>query len=140
MSKQEFQSTIEEQSFVDGFLSQMKIMLKRNTILQYRYLNATIAQVFIAPFLFTLLIFVLQAADHANQRITNAHPPLGSLGGINRCQGRNPGEPCASILYHPQGSVNNVNYDDIMKTFAEKNAERTGFTFQIEEKLTGICN
>lgn len=122
-----FKSTVEEQSFLKSFWSQMVIMMRRNTILQYRYLNSTVAQVFIAPFIFSLLIFILQAADHANQQISNPYPPLSTLDGVQRCQGRNPGDPCVSIFYTaPSGGVD---YATIMSTFARKNAERTGFTF-----------
>jgi hypothetical protein len=67
-------------------MSQLIIMLRRNTILQYRYLNSTISQVFIAPLLFSTLIFILQKADHQNQLISNPHPPLGDLDGLAQCQ------------------------------------------------------
>jgi hypothetical protein len=129
-----FQSTVEEQSFFKSFWSQLVIMMRRNTILQYRYLNATVAQVFISPLIFSLLIFILQAADHANQSISNPHPPLSSLNGVQRCQGRNPGDPCVSIFYTTP-AAGTVNYAAIMSTFARKNSERTGFTFDTSAPL-----
>ena len=79
-------STVENQTFLQSFWSQLVIMMRRNTILQYRYLNATLAQVVISPFIFTLLIFILQIADHSNQKRSNPHPTLGALDGILRCQ------------------------------------------------------
>jgi hypothetical protein len=85
-TKEPFKSTVETQSFLQSFWSQLVIMMRRNTILQYRYLNATLAQVVIAPFVFTLLIFILQVADHNNQKISNPHPSLGVLDGVRKCQ------------------------------------------------------
>ncbi|KAI8894545.1 hypothetical protein BC833DRAFT_604469 [Globomyces pollinis-pini] len=111
-------------------------MMKRNTILQYRYLTSTLAQVLFAPFIFSLLIFVLQKADHANQSIANPHPPVGALGGVPKCQGGTKSANCVTILYTPATIVNGVDYTKIMQTFAKKNAERTGYEFQIENPLT----
>lgn len=83
---EEFKSNIEDQTYFQSFISQLVIMMKRNTILQYRFMNSTIAQVFIAPLLFSTLIFVLQKADHQNQLVSNPHPPLGALDGVQQCQ------------------------------------------------------
>ena len=85
-TQEPFKSSVETQSFLQSFWSQLVIMMRRNTILQYRYLNATLAQVVIAPFIFTLLIFILQLSDHNNQKIANPHPTLGALDGVQKCQ------------------------------------------------------
>ena len=118
--------------YESGFFSQLFIMLKRNTILQFRYLNSTISQTLLAPLLFNLLIFVLQKADHQNQSASIAHPPLGALDGVQRCQGRDVGSPCVSVLYTPNTIQNGVDYKQIMQVFAQKNANRTGYQFQLE--------
>lgn len=118
------------------FWSQLLIMLRRNTILQYRYLNSTLSQTVIAPFLFSLLIFILQADDHANQSLNTPYPPLSALDGVYQCQGRNFNDPCVSIFWIPATVVNAVNYTQIMNTFSKKNAQRTGYLFQFEPTLT----
>lgn len=51
-----FKSTIEEAGFLTQCWSQYQIMMRRNTILQYRYLGATVAQAIIAPFIFNILV------------------------------------------------------------------------------------
>lgn len=127
-----------EQSFIATFIAQMYIMLRRNTILQYRWLAATLAQALVAPFVFTLLIYVLQAADTSNQLVSNIHPPLGALPGVSQCQGRDYGEPCITLFYYPASVVQGVDYSQIMRSFASKNAERTGYTLKIDPALSSV--
>eukprot|EP00842_Homolaphlyctis_polyrhiza_P000564 jgi/Hompol1/1508/HPOL_000597-RA len=103
---------------------------------QYRYTGVTLAQAVLAPFIFSLLLFILQQADYANQRKSNAHPTYASLPGVKPCQGRNPGDPCVSILYTPAGVVNGIDYTKIMQTFADKNQQRTGYQFKLEPAFT----
>ncbi|OAJ36263.1 hypothetical protein BDEG_20455 [Batrachochytrium dendrobatidis JEL423] len=129
-------SSIEHKGFFRSFVNQMQIMMRRNTILQIRYLNSTIAQALLAPFIFQLLLFVLQQADYANQLVSNPHPPLGALQGVPRCQGRDPGSPCVSIMYTPDTTVNGVNYTKIMETFAKLNQPRSGYQFRFEAPMT----
>ncbi|KAJ1330270.1 hypothetical protein BSLG_009585 [Batrachochytrium salamandrivorans] len=83
-----------------------------------------------------MLLFILQQADYANQRRSNPHPPLGSLQGVQRCQGRHSGGPCVSVMYTPDATVNGVSYTQIMQTFAELNQPRTGYSLKIESPIT----
>ncbi|KAJ3267738.1 ATP-binding cassette sub- A member 1, partial [Terramyces sp. JEL0728] len=46
--------------------------------------------------------------------------------------GRNPGNPCISIMYTPATVENGVDYTQIMKVFAQKNGERTNSVFNVE--------
>ncbi|KAH6568256.1 hypothetical protein BASA50_008934 [Batrachochytrium salamandrivorans] len=130
------QSSIEAKGFLRSFTDQLAIMLRRNTILQTRYLNSTIAQILLAPFIFQLLLFVLQQADYANQSLSNPHPPLGSLQGVQQCQGRDPGKPCINVMYTPDTTTNGVNYTKIMETFSRLNLPRSGYQFPFETAMT----
>ncbi|KAJ3192478.1 ATP-binding cassette sub- A member 1 [Irineochytrium annulatum] len=78
-----------------------------------------------------LLLFVLQQADYAKQREQNLDPPSAVLQGVAGCQGRNPGDPCITIMYAvpedvPNGQYTKELYDGFMSTFAELNAARMG--------------
>jgi hypothetical protein len=52
-----FQSSVESTNILQKYWSQYMIMMRRNTILQYRFIGATIAQAFVAPFIFNLLVY-----------------------------------------------------------------------------------
>ena len=96
------------------------------------------AQTIIAPFVFLLLIFVLQQADYANQSKSIPHPSLSDLQGVSPCQGANPGDPCITLMYYPKSVENGINYTKILEKFAQLNAAREGrdaFTFS--SGLTG---
>ncbi|KAH6573582.1 hypothetical protein BASA62_002888 [Batrachochytrium salamandrivorans] len=129
-------SSIEKKGFIRSFFSQLAIMLRCNTILQLRNSHVTITQAILAPFILQMLLFILQQADYANQRRSNPHPPLGSLQGVQRCQGRHSGGPCVSVMYTPDATVNGVSYTQIMQTFAELNQPRTGYSLKIESPIT----
>ena len=96
-----------------------------------RYWQSTLAQALLAPFIFTLLIFVLQQADYANQSKTILYPPISTLPGVTPCQGRNPGDPCITLMYYPAAIVNGIDYNAIITKFSELNAARTGKTFSV---------
>jgi hypothetical protein len=53
-----FKTHIEDTNFFRQCWNQMAIMMRRNTILQYRYFGATLAQAVIAPFIFNLLVTI----------------------------------------------------------------------------------
>ncbi|KAI8921283.1 hypothetical protein DFJ77DRAFT_449232 [Powellomyces hirtus] len=114
-------STIEKRNWFSTFGNQLFIMLKRNTILQIRYTKSTLSQTVFAPFIFMLLLFILQKADHANQKKSVYNPAEAPLQGVYGCQGAEEGDPCINIMYTPASpEINNI-----MTTFATKNAERT---------------
>ncbi|KAL2914225.1 hypothetical protein HK105_206322 [Polyrhizophydium stewartii] len=129
-------SSVEDKSFFRSFWDQLVIMLRRNTILQRRYPSSTLAQAIVAPFIFHLLLFVLQQADNVNQSRSNPHPPLGALQGVQRCQGPDSGKPCVTIMYTPATTVNNVDYNKIMQTFSDLNQPRVGYSLNIESPFT----
>ncbi|KAJ3084515.1 ATP-binding cassette sub- A member 1, partial [Quaeritorhiza haematococci] len=123
-----------KRNFFVEFFDQLFIMLKRNTILQIRYTRSTLAQTIIAPFVFQLLLFVLQRADYANQQRSNPNPPSSALQGVYGCQGANEG-PCLNIMFTP----NEEPYRQFMNVFAQKNANRTGQpAFQFESPLSDV--
>ena len=95
------------------------------------------AQTIIAPFIFLLLIFVLQQADYANQSKSIPHPPESDLPGVGACQGRNPGDPCVTLMYYPKAVENGINYTQILEKFAALNEARTGVSLRFDSGLTG---
>lgn len=105
-------------------------------IFKIRYWNATLAQTIVAPFVFLLLIFVLQQADYVNQLKSNPHPPESELPGVGSCQGRNPGDPCINLMYYPKAVENGINYTSILEKFVSLNAARTGVSFAFDSGLT----
>ncbi|CAG8565940.1 2194_t:CDS:2 [Paraglomus brasilianum] len=104
------------------FWKQLLVMLKRNAILQIRYRKSTIAQIFLGPLIFILLLFILNEANKANEKKSNRHPIPYDLDGVVRCQGRNEGDPCINILFTPDNPENR----QILQIFSAKNAQRTG--------------
>ncbi|KAJ1554144.1 ATP-binding cassette sub- A member 1 [Cladochytrium tenue] len=117
---------VERKNFFVRFWDQLLIMLKRNTVLQIRYLSSTISQTVIAPLVFHLILFVLQQADYANQRISNPHPPIGALDGVQTCQGYG-GKNCILMMYTPQTADTTA----FMQSFATANSQRMGSTFSV---------
>ncbi|KAJ3196135.1 ATP-binding cassette sub- A member 1 [Irineochytrium annulatum] len=115
-----------EKSFLVAFIDQLMIMLKRNFILQVRYRSATLSQILLAPFLFHLVLFVLQQEDYALQRVSDYHPPQGQLPGVPPCQGYN-GVGCILFMYTPV-TAETTGY---MTTFAKLNRNRTGNAFSV---------
>ncbi|KAJ3034928.1 ATP-binding cassette sub- A member 1 [Rhizophlyctis rosea] len=110
-------------------------MLRRNIILQIRYTKSTVSQTILAPFIFMLLLFILQQADYANQRRNNPHPTTTPLQGIYNCQGAKEKDACINIMFTPADST----FTNIMRTFAEKNAERTGQdAFGLESAMSDV--
>ncbi|TPX64598.1 hypothetical protein SpCBS45565_g05755 [Spizellomyces sp. 'palustris'] len=114
--------SLERKGYFVRFVDQLGIMLKRNTTLQIRYTKSTLAQTIIAPFVFMLLLFILQKADYANQRRSDPNPPGAPLQGIYNCQGAKQDDPCINIMYTPSDATT----DGILALFATKNAQRTG--------------
>jgi hypothetical protein len=76
----------EDKPYYKVFFDQLWVMLKKNSILQRRYINSTIAQVIGAPFILMLLLFIQQKADDSRQKLSNLHPLSYSLPGIAQCQ------------------------------------------------------
>ncbi|KAJ2990991.1 ATP-binding cassette sub- A member 1 [Globomyces sp. JEL0801] len=105
---------------------------------RYRYIGATLAQVVFAPIIFAGLIWFLQAAQNQYLSVANPNPSLSSLPGVSQCQGRNPGDPCITIFYTPATTVNGVDYTKIMQSFAKSNAERTGYTLQVQDDIKDV--
>ena len=84
-----------------------------------------------APLVFMLLLFILQQADYAKQSVTIRNPPSALLDGLFGCDGP---LPCINIMFAP----NNDTYKSYLRSFAKKNALRTGQPeFRIEEQLNG---
>ncbi|KAJ3413316.1 ATP-binding cassette sub- A member 1 [Chytridiales sp. JEL 0842] len=119
-------SKVAKKSFFRAFFDQLFIMLKRNTILQYRYTSSTIAQTVVAPLIFHLVLFILQQADYSNQQIQNLNPPIGALDGVQPCSG-NGRNTCAFMFYYPR----TPEYDSYINLFAAANSNRTGRTFTV---------
>ncbi|KAJ3173237.1 ATP-binding cassette sub- A member 1 [Geranomyces variabilis] len=115
--------TVEKRNWFTTFFTQLMIMLKRNTKLQLRSRASTFSQTILAPFIFMILLLILQQADYANQRKSVLDPAEAPLQGVYGCQGVNEGSPCINIMYTPTGSPV---IDNIMTTFATNNAARTG--------------
>ncbi|TPX33176.1 hypothetical protein SmJEL517_g03814 [Synchytrium microbalum] len=113
---------IVQKSGLSTFWSQLSIMLRRNTILQIRWFRSTLSQFVVAPFVFMILLYVLQQADYANQGKANLHPGQAPLQGIQRCQGPTYGSPCVTIMYTPADPI----YTGFMSTFAAINGPRMG--------------
>ncbi|CAG8465050.1 7477_t:CDS:2 [Paraglomus occultum] len=124
ISQQDVKQQIENRTANPFLLSlkQLRVMLKRNAILQIRYRKSTIAQIFLGPLIFILLLFILNEADKANVKKSNRHPIPYDLDGVVRCQGRNEGDPCINILFTPDNPENR----QILQIFSAKNAQRTG--------------
>ncbi|KAJ3401842.1 ATP-binding cassette sub- A member 1 [Chytriomyces hyalinus] len=125
---------MKKQPFFKAFFSQMGIMLKRNAVLQVpisggpeaiRYKASTFAQTILAPLIFHLVLFVLQQADYANQRLATPHPPVGALDGLQPCTPYTGN--CILMMYYP-ATTETTQY---MKNFADANKARTGNTFSI---------
>ncbi|KAJ3287594.1 ATP-binding cassette sub- A member 1 [Borealophlyctis nickersoniae] len=113
-------SRVVEKNYFQSFWDQLVIMLRRNTILQIRYTRATLAQTVIAPFIFQLLLFILQQADYANQRQSIPHPTPAALPALTKCQGHNPGDPCITLMFAPDIPL----YNQIVTEFGRMNGER----------------
>ncbi|KAJ3113665.1 ATP-binding cassette sub- A member 1 [Physocladia obscura] len=125
---------LNKQPFIVAFVSQMRIMLKRNAILQYRYLASTLAQAVFAPLIFHLVLYVLQQADYSNQRISDLHPPIGALSGVPPCTSYTGN--CLLFMYYPQ-TAETTQY---MKNFASANLNRTGVSFTISSTVLSDPN
>ncbi|KAI8925196.1 hypothetical protein BC831DRAFT_512721 [Entophlyctis helioformis] len=131
-------------SFWATFGDQLSILLRKNTILQLRFLGSTVAQALLAPFVFSLLLLVLQQADRASQAVPDPirHMPEVALPGVSRCQGSDAGRPCITMMYtvepSPQSagaavpSTSAVNFTQIMDTFAILNERRTGYRLKFD--------
>ncbi|KAJ3314632.1 ATP-binding cassette sub- A member 1 [Blyttiomyces sp. JEL0837] len=123
-------SKVVEKNFFVSFWDQLVIMMRRNTILQIRYRASTIAQTIIAPLVFHLVLYILQQADYANQRINNYHPPIGALDGVQPCQGYG-STNCVFMFYYPQ----TPEYTTYMNNFAKMNSQRMGSTFTVSNTV-----
>lgn len=119
--------TSQANAFVTFFM-QLGIMLKRNFLLQLRSWQGTLSQTVLAPLLFHLLLFILQQADYARQRVSDLDPTPYSLNGIDACQGRNPDDPCIDIMYTPAIEP----YSTFMTTFASLNKDRFGSALALD--------
>ncbi|KAJ3381664.1 ATP-binding cassette sub- A member 1 [Lobulomyces angularis] len=115
-----FRSSSIKKNFYIDYIAQLFCMLKRNTILQFRWWRSTLAQCVLAPLIFQLLLFVLQRADYARQEIGIPHPTSTPLEGVYPCQGRNIDTACISIMYTPKTATT----DKIMQKFIAINSER----------------
>jgi hypothetical protein len=77
-----------------------------------------LVQAILAPALFMVLLFLLQQANYANQRVSNLEPASRPLQGVFACQGP---VPCINILFTPDNEKTRT----YLRAFAAKNAERT---------------
>lgn len=128
-------SSVEDRGFIGRFFFQLYIMLKKNTILQFRFWPLTLAQTIAAPFIFELLLYVLQQADYANQRKAIPHPESTVLPGVLACQGEKVNMPCINLMYTPDVEP----YTSIVKSFIEGNAKRNNEPiFSIESPITDV--
>ncbi|KAI8900097.1 hypothetical protein BC833DRAFT_583272 [Globomyces pollinis-pini] len=101
------------------WISQLWIMLKRNTLLQFRHWRTSVSQSIGSPIVFMLILFLLQQTDYANQRITDLTPSSQPLDGVRACDGPN---PCINLIYTPDSPQ----IRSVLKLYASKNAARTG--------------
>ncbi|ORX92586.1 hypothetical protein K493DRAFT_316510 [Basidiobolus meristosporus CBS 931.73] len=111
-----------------GFFSQMRILLKRNSLLQIRQWKSTFSQAIFFPVLVLLLLFCLQKIYNSKLTQSNYHPQSFDLSGVKSCQGRTQQDSCINILYTPDTEQNRL----FLQTFAAKNKQRTGVDLQIE--------
>ncbi|CAG8495553.1 10807_t:CDS:2 [Ambispora gerdemannii] len=109
------------------FFVQLWIMIKRNFILQIRYRKSTISQAIAGPFMFLLLLFILQKADNVVQKKAYYHPKSYPLLGVLQCQGRHESSPCINVMYTPE------KHKDIMQAFSTNNQKRTGQSMPLED-------
>jgi hypothetical protein len=118
-------STVSKKPFYKMFWDQLSVMMKRNTILQYRYLSSTLAQTLFAPLIFNLILYILQQADYNLQKVSNPHPPMGALDGLQPCTVGI--SNCVFMMYYPQSSL----ATQIMSQFATGNSARVGQLFSV---------
>ncbi|XJO74377.1 hypothetical protein BDV3_005203 [Batrachochytrium dendrobatidis] len=141
------ESRLVNKSALGTFVDQLVILLKKNTLLQYRYIGSTFTQALLAPFIFSLIMFLLQQADYASQDRPNATENLTMqpLPGIQRCQGATAANPCVTIMYaiNPISTTNDqpqpaatIDYTKIMDTFATINQHRVGYLLKLETDFT----
>eukprot|EP00834_Sanchytrium_tribonematis_P006453 NODE_476_length_6991_cov_0.522635.p1 type:complete len:800 gc:universal NODE_476_length_6991_cov_0.522635:6392-3993(-) len=99
--------------------SQMRIMLKRNFKLQFRYYKASLCQAVVAPILLMILLLILQAIDYNNQLNVILHPTAYDLGGIKNCISP---LSCVNLIYTPSNEFT----DKVMKQFNQYNKKHGG--------------
>ncbi|KAK9700667.1 hypothetical protein K7432_012081, partial [Basidiobolus ranarum] len=116
-------------TYRSGFFSQMRILLKRNFILQIRQWKSTFAQTIFFPILVLLLLYGLQEIYNSKLGESNYHPQSFDLSGVADCQGRTQHDPCINILYTPDNEQNRL----FLETFSAKNKQRTGNELKIED-------
>jgi len=76
-----------------------------------------------------LLLYILQAADTANQKKSLLHPLSYPLDPVMQCQGATIRDPCIGFMYYP----NTIDVTNVMQIFATKNAARKGgASFEIQ--------
>jgi len=98
------------------------VMLKRNWILYVkRYWRSTVAQIFVAPLFFLLLLWGLQQADYRRQLQSNRHPAPYDLPGLITCQGPEANDPCINLLFTPD----TPQIRTFLTGFSEANAQVT---------------
>ncbi|KAI9098683.1 hypothetical protein DFS34DRAFT_618514 [Phlyctochytrium arcticum] len=131
-----YNPSLEKKGGFRRFWDQLRIMMKRNTTLQIRYTKSTLAQTIIAPFVFMLLLFILQQADYSNQRRSNANPPSAPLQGVYGCQGATPESNCINLMYTPADATT----EGVLAIFTAKNAARTGQTAWQKEAALADAN
>ncbi|KAK9762918.1 hypothetical protein K7432_010861 [Basidiobolus ranarum] len=117
-----------KKAYKSGFFSQMRILLKRNTLLQIRQWKSTFAQTVFFPIFVLLLLYGLQKIYNSKFSQSNNHPQSFDLAGVARCQGRTQNDPCINILYTPDNEQNRL----FLETFATKNSKRTGNEMKLE--------
>ncbi|ORZ10899.1 ABC-2 family transporter protein-domain-containing protein [Catenaria anguillulae PL171] len=123
----EFHLREPEKSTLPVWLNQFLVLTKRNLLLIVRYKKATLAQAVFAPVLFTTLLLLLQTLYVQRQRRERLYPTPATLDGVQLCQGVVESAPCVTVMYTPDTPATRL----IMRTFSEKNKERTGKALEL---------
>ncbi|KAJ3123094.1 ATP-binding cassette sub- A member 1 [Nowakowskiella sp. JEL0407] len=104
-------------------------------MLKIRYTKSTIAQTLISPLVFHLLLYILQSGDYARQRTEYLNPPESKLSGIYQCTPTRSIPGCYTIMYTNKTTDSNNFIDSVMRTFSQKNMEKTGIELGFETNL-----
>ncbi|KAJ3275448.1 ATP-binding cassette sub- A member 1 [Terramyces sp. JEL0728] len=117
-----------------SWISQLFIMLKRNSLIQMRFWRTYLVQTVGAPLMFMILIYIFQQADFSIQSMSNKNPASHSLSGVYGCTPQSR-KGCINIMYTPDTAA----VRSYLSAFAQKNALRTGEpAFDLQSGVTAL--
>ena len=106
-----------------AFFRQVYALLRRDLILHIRWWPSTLAQTFVSPFVFLLLLYGLSQAYLARQSSNIAHPSTSVIEPFPICNGRVTTDPkCINFLFTPD----NAQSREVLTVFSTKYALQTG--------------